>query len=391
MNFYTQNGWAGSNYDSKLQTKDVAAKVRAFAKKNFPAFKFSITSMWSMYTDSLYIVLKSGPCAPFVEGSRSAKRGYMQTMSSVKGWESDLTAEVFAALDGVTSYASSFRYDDSDGMIDYFDTNFFLKIEVSDDYTVIEPKPKPKKSPKQGEPTKEAKASESDATTEGLEIVDYSEKAIAVFGDTKAIKDELKKLGGKFNPALKHNGEKRVGWIFSKKQADKVRALLAPSVETIERVTLPEPPKEIDITDVLDEMETKQESDRIAFAKASKAFIQEWRANNPYPGSDHLDEFNAKFNRDYSAFANKYGVSSYIVPSLCPTERGEYKETALDRQKKAADILVEAIEGNWYTIRLNRQIELKSKRIKRYDNGCIAVPESVYTKLQGKYNVMCNF
>ena len=26
MNFYTQNGWAGSNYDSKLQTKDVAAK-----------------------------------------------------------------------------------------------------------------------------------------------------------------------------------------------------------------------------------------------------------------------------------------------------------------------------------------------------------------------------
>ena len=81
------------------------------------------------------------------------------------------------------------------------------------------------------------------------------------------------------------------------------------NVEAAESITLPEPPKEIDITDVLDEPEAKQESDRIAFAKASKAFIQEWRANNPYPGSDHLDEFNAKFNRDYSAFANKYGVS----------------------------------------------------------------------------------
>lgn len=156
-------------------------------------------------------------------------------------------------------------------------------------------------------------------------------------------------------------------------------------------VTLPEPPKEIDITDVLDEMETKQESDRVAFAKASKAFIQEWRANNPYPGSDHLDEFNAKFNRDYSAFANKYGVSSYIVPSPYPVERGEYKETELDREKKAADILVESIEGNWYTIRLNREIEIKSKRIRKYDNGCIAVPESMYYKLKDKYNVMCNF
>ena len=60
MNFYTQNGWAGSNYDSKLQTKDIAKKVREFAKKNFPAFKFSVRSEWSMYTDSMYIILQTG-------------------------------------------------------------------------------------------------------------------------------------------------------------------------------------------------------------------------------------------------------------------------------------------------------------------------------------------
>ena len=39
MNFYTSNGWAGSNYDSKLSTKEIAAKVRAYAKKNFPGLK----------------------------------------------------------------------------------------------------------------------------------------------------------------------------------------------------------------------------------------------------------------------------------------------------------------------------------------------------------------
>lgn len=73
MNFYTANGWAGSNYDSKLSTKEIAAKVRVFAKKNFPEFKFSVRSEWSMYTDSLHIELKEGIYIPFVEGSRSVE------------------------------------------------------------------------------------------------------------------------------------------------------------------------------------------------------------------------------------------------------------------------------------------------------------------------------
>lgn len=226
MNFYTANGWAGSNYDSKLSTKEIAAKVRSYAKKNFPEFKFSITSRWSMYADSIYIELKTGPCVPFVEGSRSAERGYMSTMSSVKAWEDELTPEMFKVLDAVTTYASSFRYNDSDGMQDYFDTNFYIHIEVSDEYKVIEPKAK--KSSIKTEKAEEAKEMEA-VTVEGLEMVDYSEKAIAVFGDTKAIKEQLKELGGRFNPSLNYNGEKRAGWIFSKKQADKVRELLAPA------------------------------------------------------------------------------------------------------------------------------------------------------------------
>lgn len=239
MNFYTQNGWCGSNYNNKLQTKDIAKKVREFAKKNFPGFKFSVRTEWSMYTDSLYVVLKSGPCVPFVEGSKLAKRGHFETMSSVKSWEKDgLTPEVFAALDGVTSYASSFRYNDSDGMQDYFDTNFYLKIEIDDDYKVIEPKAKKTKETEKEESKAEPL---EDSNIEGLEIVEYSEKAIAVFGETKEIKDQLKELGGKFNPALKYNGEKRAGWIFSKKQADKVRALLAPSSKEDEKANEPEP------------------------------------------------------------------------------------------------------------------------------------------------------
>ena len=47
-----------------------------------------------------------------------------------------------------------------------------------------------------------------------FEIIDYSEKSIAVVGDTKDIKDSLKEIGGAFNPRLRCGA----GWIFSKKK-----------------------------------------------------------------------------------------------------------------------------------------------------------------------------
>ena len=54
-----------------------------------------------------------------------------------------------------------------------------------------------------------------------FEIIDYSEKAIAVVGDTREIKDALKRLGGRFNPRLSCGA----GWIFSKSKRAQVEAL----------------------------------------------------------------------------------------------------------------------------------------------------------------------
>lgn len=47
-----------------------------------------------------------------------------------------------------------------------------------------------------------------------VEVVNYSEKAIAIFGDTKSIKDKLKDIGARYNPFLTHNGNKTAGWIL---------------------------------------------------------------------------------------------------------------------------------------------------------------------------------
>jgi hypothetical protein len=56
-----------------------------------------------------------------------------------------------------------------------------------------------------------------------LFIVDYTEKAIAVFGETKSYKNKLSEIGGKYNASLTHENEKKAGWIFSKAKRDIVK------------------------------------------------------------------------------------------------------------------------------------------------------------------------
>ena len=45
-------------------------------------------------------------------------------------------------------------------------------------------------------------------------LVNYSDKAIALFGDTKSIKEKIKAIGGRFNPFLNNGGQKEAGWIL---------------------------------------------------------------------------------------------------------------------------------------------------------------------------------
>lgn len=59
-----------------------------------------------------------------------------------------------------------------------------------------------------------------------VKMIDYSEKAVAVVGNTYEIKEDLKELGGKFNRFLTVDGAKVAGWIFSKGKADEVADIL---------------------------------------------------------------------------------------------------------------------------------------------------------------------
>lgn len=59
-------------------------------------------------------------------------------------------------------------------------------------------------------------------SAQDLELIDYSEKAFAIIGDTKPIKKMLSDLGGSFNGRLSCGP----GWIFSKSKIDTVKQTL---------------------------------------------------------------------------------------------------------------------------------------------------------------------
>jgi hypothetical protein len=60
-----------------------------------------------------------------------------------------------------------------------------------------------------------------------LQLVKYSDRAVALVGDTRQIKDKLKELWGSYNPHLKINGQTVKGWVFSAKREPQLRQLIA--------------------------------------------------------------------------------------------------------------------------------------------------------------------
>ena len=85
----------------------------------------------------------------------------------------------------------------------------------------------------------DVKKAMSEEEKPNISIVDYSEKAFAVVGDTRSVKDDLKKLGGRFNGKLSCGA----GWIFSNKSREAVEKFIS-SGEVSSKVKVDNTPKE---------------------------------------------------------------------------------------------------------------------------------------------------
>lgn len=132
-NFYTQNGWEGNNYDNNLDIKNIAKIVREYLKEKYPKYKFSITIERYSGGQSMTISLISSPVNIFTESylkKENVNKGYAQLNKYYLNTDERLTEDAVKMFEEIKELIDSYNYDDSDAMIDYFDTNFYWHLHI---------------------------------------------------------------------------------------------------------------------------------------------------------------------------------------------------------------------------------------------------------------------
>lgn len=124
--FYTQNGWAGKDYKCGRSTKEIAEIIRTYLKEVYSDCKWSVR--YSSYSggSSIHVTLMEAPYDVFVDG--------VEKHADVNEYHFDrddkYVPKAHAMIQDVIDFINSYRYDDSDGMIDYFSTNFYYYVSV---------------------------------------------------------------------------------------------------------------------------------------------------------------------------------------------------------------------------------------------------------------------
>ena len=140
--FYTQNGWAGKQYDPYLSTKEIAANIRRYVKEVYPTWKFSVTSSYYSGGSSIGITVISAPYDIFDYDNDNTYQQQLKSDMNNEGvylqvyqirsreYMKFLNDFGYTVLKDVYDQLMSYKRDDSDGMIDYFDTNFYHSFNI---------------------------------------------------------------------------------------------------------------------------------------------------------------------------------------------------------------------------------------------------------------------
>lgn len=188
------------------------SEFRQQIKAAFPGWKFSITKE---NFSAIRVTILQAPIQMINNDlDKPLNRTYVQTNVYYIHEHYKDRPDVMKALLKIKSICMKGNHDNSDIMTDYHDVGWYVYINIGDYDKPFIYAPVAESSVKEQTTT--------NADVENIQIVDYSEKAIAVIGNTKPLKDKLYELGGRYNKYLKC-GE---GWIFSKKRLDSVQTLL---------------------------------------------------------------------------------------------------------------------------------------------------------------------
>lgn len=233
-----------------------AAAIKAELKQNFPHIKFSVTSETFANGNSVHINWTDGATTGEVkEFTSKYQYGHFDGMTDMynntndrddipqvkyisesRSISEDLTKEIKAQLMTLKTYTA-------EQLTDYRENpeqharELLYNVNIPHNYTAVKVTindtnttgyfkisfEAPESTQKEAPQYKEV-----EPTAGEINIIDYSEKAIAVIGDTKPIKDKLKALGGSFNPRLNCGA----GWIFPKRKLAEITAALSEEAET---------------------------------------------------------------------------------------------------------------------------------------------------------------
>lgn len=158
----------GSNYDSNLSTTDIAKKLREYVKKNYPDYKFSITSKYFSGGSEINVTLKQ---APGEITNEKIMQEYLEHNSAREWWNKDsgkyekyyemtderkkevikdavehaytfnipgveenpswMSPEVNKVMMDVQRQLESYNFDHSDSQSDYYHVNFWSHYDIS--------------------------------------------------------------------------------------------------------------------------------------------------------------------------------------------------------------------------------------------------------------------
>lgn len=191
-----------------LSAPEVKA-IRENLKKEFPAFRFSVTR--SNHSGVCVTILEA-PLNMLISEKEYAQVNTFYIADNYK--EHPEVRDILLKVHQIMNDGNKIISEDGDyGSI----PKFYTTLKVGDydkPFKVVE-----------REDNAQPKIEAQEVKAGKVQIIEYSERAIAVIGDTKPIKDKLKELGGKFNFRLSCGA----GWIFRKADLEKVKEALNPT------------------------------------------------------------------------------------------------------------------------------------------------------------------
>lgn len=188
------------------------AEIRKQIKAQFPQFKISVTCR---NYSTVCIAIIEAPFNMLIDASKKYEDvNHFYIAEHYADYPQ--IKEVLLELNKIANEGNGTECEDGDyGTI----PNFYIDINIGSwdkPFIVKEKKTYP---PTEKTPLPLGEGQGGGAIT----LIDYSERAIAIIGDTKPIKETLKALGGRFNFRLTCGA----GWIFPKTKTEEIKRVLS--------------------------------------------------------------------------------------------------------------------------------------------------------------------